>query len=125
MQTEPAKAEPPKRKRRSFQFSLRTLVIAVAVLAVPCAYVGWQAKIVKERKMAASEFAQHQYGVIIWSSEVAARHAGKWPLLQVSWLRRLLGDDYVLAVDHSRMPDEVLGRIKAAFPEADFVKLYK
>jgi hypothetical protein len=35
---------PPKRKRRWFQFSLRTLMIAVTVLAVPLAYVGWLAK---------------------------------------------------------------------------------
>ncbi len=34
MQTEPPKAEPPKRKRRRFQYSLRTLLIAVALLAV-------------------------------------------------------------------------------------------
>jgi hypothetical protein len=31
MQNEPSKAEPPKRKRRRFQFSLRTLLIGVAV----------------------------------------------------------------------------------------------
>ena len=29
-----------------FQFRLRTLMIAVTLLAVPCAYVGWQAMIV-------------------------------------------------------------------------------
>ena len=33
-----------------FQFSLRTLMIGVTLLAVPCAFVGWQAKIVRERK---------------------------------------------------------------------------
>jgi hypothetical protein len=36
--------------RRRFQFRLRTLMIVVAVLALPCAYVGWQAKIVRERR---------------------------------------------------------------------------
>ena len=44
MQTEPPKADPPKCKRRWFQFSLRTLLIGVTVLAMPCAYVGWFAK---------------------------------------------------------------------------------
>ena len=39
MQTEPSKAEPPKRKRRWFQFSLRTLLIAVTMLSIPCAYI--------------------------------------------------------------------------------------
>ncbi len=50
MQTEPSKAEPPKRKRRWLQFSLRTLMIVVTLLAVPCAYVGWQTRIVIDRK---------------------------------------------------------------------------
>jgi hypothetical protein len=48
MQTEPSKAEPPKRNRRWFQFSLRTLLIGVTLLAAVCGYVGWQAKIVHE-----------------------------------------------------------------------------
>jgi hypothetical protein len=35
--------------RLRFQFRLRTLLIAVTLLAVPLGYVGWQAKIVRER----------------------------------------------------------------------------
>jgi hypothetical protein len=38
MQTEPFKANPPKRKRRWFQFSLRTLLlVVVTIAAVQCA----------------------------------------------------------------------------------------
>jgi hypothetical protein len=48
MQTEPSKAEPPKRRR--FQFRIRTMMIVVALLAIPCGYVSWQAKIVRERR---------------------------------------------------------------------------
>jgi len=40
MQTGPPKAEPPKRKRRWFQFSLRSLQIAVALLAILSAWLG-------------------------------------------------------------------------------------
>jgi hypothetical protein len=36
--------------RRRFQFRLRTLMIGVPLLAVPLGYVGWQAKIVRERR---------------------------------------------------------------------------
>jgi hypothetical protein len=50
MEAEPSKADPPKRKRRWFQFSLRTLLIGVTLLAVVCGYVGWEAKIVRDRK---------------------------------------------------------------------------
>jgi hypothetical protein len=48
MEAEPIKGEPPKRKRRWFQFSLRTLMIFTAVVAVGC---GWLAtKIEKKRR---------------------------------------------------------------------------
>jgi hypothetical protein len=36
MQTETPNVEPPKRKRRWFQFSLRTLLICVTLLAAVC-----------------------------------------------------------------------------------------
>jgi hypothetical protein len=38
MRTEPPKADPPKRKGRWFQFSLRSLMIVVTLLALPCSY---------------------------------------------------------------------------------------
>jgi hypothetical protein len=51
MQTESPKADPPKRKRRWFQFSLRTLMIGVTVFCVVIGgYTVWQKKIVKERQ---------------------------------------------------------------------------
>ncbi len=39
MQTEPPKANEPKRKRRWFQFSVRTLLIGVTLLAISCPIV--------------------------------------------------------------------------------------
>jgi hypothetical protein len=36
MSTEPSKADSPKRQRRWFQFSLRSLMIGVTLLAVAC-----------------------------------------------------------------------------------------
>jgi hypothetical protein len=49
MPTEPPNAE-PKRKRRWFQFSLRTLLIGVTLLAAACAYFAHYAAIVRQRK---------------------------------------------------------------------------
>jgi hypothetical protein len=39
MPTEPTKADPPKRKRRRFQFRRRTLMIGVTLLSISSA--GW------------------------------------------------------------------------------------
>jgi cell division protein FtsB len=53
MQAEPPQADPPKRKRRWFQFSLRTLLILVTLLAVLSAAVTWviqdRQRLVRER----------------------------------------------------------------------------
>jgi hypothetical protein len=40
MQTEPTNADPPKPKRRWFQFSLRSLMIFTAIVALGMAHVG-------------------------------------------------------------------------------------
>jgi hypothetical protein len=50
MQTEPPKADPPKRNRRWFQLSLRTLMIVVTLTAALCGYLGGQVEIVRARK---------------------------------------------------------------------------
>ena len=47
MEAEPPKADPPKRKRRWFQFSLRTLMIVVTMFCVISGYVAWHKKIVR------------------------------------------------------------------------------
>ncbi len=87
------------------QFRLRTLMIVVTLLAVPLGYVGWQAKIVRERTAwrANPHFAE--------------------PLLiddggTVPWVRRLLGDaeSFGMLADES-VSDEDLERCQVAFPE--------
>jgi hypothetical protein len=49
MQTEPSKAEPPIRKRRRFQFSLRTLLIGVALVAIACEVIAYRIVMDKTR----------------------------------------------------------------------------
>ena len=83
MEAEPHNAEPPKRKRRWFQFRLRTLMIGVTLLAVVCGYIAWQKKIVNERSSiipavvttlpttrAAGEFVQSPRRVVFDAAEV-------------------------------------------------------
>jgi hypothetical protein len=114
METEPTKVELPKRKRRWFQFSLRTLLVAVTVSAVPLGYVGWQAKIVRERK-----------ALVDW----IARNGGKvYPLRsdnaddQPPFVRRLLGDRPIGAIMFEKpITIEGLHSIQARIPEAEIV----
>ena len=47
--------------RRRFQFRLRTLMIVVTLLALLCAYVGWQESIIRNR----IALAQPQNGVVV------------------------------------------------------------
>ena len=95
--------------RRRFQFRLRTLMIGVTLLAVACAYVGWQAKIVRERR------AELNRVVNMRMVGIDAGDQAK----DISWARRLLGDKSVNSI--LMPPDtttEELDRIRALFPES-------
>jgi hypothetical protein len=99
--------------RRRFQFRLRTLMIGVTLLAVLCAYVGWQAKIVRERRamLGTIDAAGGRY-LVINEGDVPAGMAGP------GWIRRLLGDVAVVEIDFhtsSLSQDD----LKEKFPEAD------
>jgi hypothetical protein len=117
MQTEPPNADPPKRKRRWFQFSLRTLLIGVTLLAVPCAYVGLQAKIVRERKahLQATQ-ATHVGG---WNIFVFARgDKTKAPTGIRLWLGDEAHDSVIVDRDAS---EETKQAVAALFPESDIL----
>jgi hypothetical protein len=96
-----------------FQFRLRTLMLVVTVLALPCAYVGWQAKIVRERRA--------MLGTIdAVGGRYLAINAGDLPagMTGPGWIRRFLGDVAVVEIDFhasSLSQDD----LKEKFPEAD------
>jgi hypothetical protein len=110
------KAEPPKRKRRWFQFSLRTLLIGVTLLAVVCAYVAHEAKIVRARMAwltthpaIAYESGSHMFQTLVEGDRSKAPSA----------LRLWLGDSDLPSWGLSRR--DTFGKaaeISALFPEA-------
>ena len=108
MEDEPSRADPPKRKRRPFQFSLRTLMIFTMVVAVACGWVGWQAKIVRDRKVELNRTVNMRL-IGIDSDQAKA----------IPWVRRLLGD---VSVSSISMPAETtideLDRLRALFSES-------
>ena len=93
-----------------FQFSLRTLLIGVTLFCVLVgSYVGWQAKIVRERKAELNRVAK-KYLIGIEESDQA---------MTIPWLRRILGD---VTVDFIAVPAETprdeIDRLHALFPES-------
>jgi hypothetical protein len=116
MQAEPPKADPPKRKRRWFQFSLRSLLIVVTALAIPCGYLGWQAKVVRERKAMLDKIVSLGGGYLV------ARQDEPIEIPNPPLLRRWLGDERVAGVWFRRSrAGEDTRTILSVLPEVGFV----
>ena len=90
MPTEPSKAEPPKRQRRWFQFSLRSLLIFTAIVAVCC---GWMGRRIEQKRneREAVEAISKLGGEVMYDSGAAPPGP--------NWLRRLLGEHFFSKVD--------------------------
>ena len=143
METDPTRiAAQSKARRRWYQYSLRTLLIGVVVLSLPLAYVGWQAKIVRQRKQLLSHILDHggayyamssvnsdSFLVGDWPPTVAgAEHPEQWSFIRLAYrdtaqepsgLRMWLGDVSVPAIclTTTISSDETV-TITALFPEA-------
>jgi hypothetical protein len=102
----PAMSETP--KRRWHQFRLRTLMIAVTLLAVPCAYVGHQLKWNSDRHEVRSRY---QLLRVENNDGTVGPHA-PWPL---GWLGEW--GFHEVNVPEST-PESEIERLKAIFPEA-------
>ena len=89
MQTESPKADQPKRKRRWYQFSLRTLMIFTLLCAIPCAWLGRRIER-KSRERAAIKEVTAKFGRAQYDYEIANSREANGP----AWLRRLLGADF-------------------------------
>ena len=115
MDTDTPQPTAPKHRRR-FQFHLRTLFVVVTLASIPCAYVGWQAKIVRERK---AWIEAHPNTVTFLSTDpTVPNYFGVKPAENpLSLVRRWLGDKPMQSIEFS---DED-GLAAALFPEADWI----
>ena len=116
MEAEPPEAEPPKRKRRWFQFSLRSLLAGVTLLTIPCSYVGWQADIVRERSTMRQRLLDK--GACFFPGRSPGRYK---PENSPSWLRRLLGDIDAPAIYLPSVCGIDDAEITATFPESELL----
>jgi hypothetical protein len=121
MESVPSKADPPKRNRRWFQFSLRTLMIVVTLSCVAFGWAGNQVLIVRERAHVLNLL--HNHWIFFGSSNSMPGFFASNPPPTVNWLRRILGDQPAnLLVVPRQLYDEkeIMRRARRAFPEAVF-----
>jgi hypothetical protein len=117
MEADPPNADLPKRLRRRFQFRLRTLMIGITFLAVVCAYVGWQAKIVRDRQ--AWLIAHPRRDAMLTPFSYLATLASGRKESQPSFIRRWMGDVAQDSVElDAPASDEEQLRAVTLFPEA-------
>jgi hypothetical protein len=109
MRDESPKAESLKRKCRH-QFSLRTLMVVVTLVAIASGYVGQQYQIIHDRKRFLDDhFHQQKLFGIDDSIKV-----------EVPWIRQLLGDEGVWKIGLNPQTDKAeRERVAALFPEAE------
>jgi hypothetical protein len=92
-----------------FQFRLRTLMIVVALLAVLCGYVGWQAKIVRAREAALAATGRMLYQ----AGQLESRK-------DLPWMRWLLGDkQYREIILEDDAPDRFPRRSSCGSPNTE------
>jgi hypothetical protein len=118
MSTAPIPA-PPKRKRRWFQFSLRTLLLFVTVFAI---WFGTLAKRANDQRNAVRELRTSGVEIIYEHQlrENALRDDA--PIPGPEWLRRILGDDYFVTAVGGRFayPEPNVNGL-AAFPHVKVI----
>ena len=94
MQAESPKAEPPKRKRRWFQFSLRTFLIFTAIVAVGCGWIGRRMEQKRREREVLESLDRLRVGL---AYDYQSGTGGKPP--GPEWLRKLLGENFFTEVE--------------------------
>ncbi len=87
-------------------------MIVVTLLAVVCGYVGWQARIVRERKTTLDNFSRRKIAVFYVSEDDVLQSS-------LPWIRRQLGDRLVTWIGLDRnSPKEFREHAREIFPES-------
>ena len=98
---------------KRLQFSLRTLLIFVTVLAVPCWWVGDQYRFVKTRERYIAEHP-NAMGHFLEPNESAP---------EIPWVRKLFGDQsqsHVIVWEP--VSDEAMTQVQILFPESQLYR---
>jgi hypothetical protein len=102
MQTDSPKADPPKRKRRWFQYSLRTLLIFTLVCAVASAWLANKMEQKRKERDAVTAIVKSG-GHVYYDSDIQGKDW--YARMRVAgprgpeWLRKLLGENFFSDVE--------------------------
>lgn len=102
----------PKRGNRAFQFSLKGLLIACAMLSLPGWYMASERAVVRERKEA-RKWIKSRY-----ASREHHRTCGNMPRINPSPLRAWLGDEVVFGFTVPNLSESERVWLAELFPEA-------
>ncbi len=102
----------PSRFRPLHSFSLRTLFVVVTLFAIPCAYVGWQAKIVRARQNWLKAHPSYCTASSLDPTDPDTRPE------EPSFVRVWLGDE---AIGYIYIEDQYAAETRRLFPEAGIV----
>ena len=104
-------AAQPKFQRRWYQYSLRTLLIVVTLAGCGLGWLGWQLRVVQERRAFLNNIGDSE----VWISKSPDG---------LSWIRRLLGDRVVPKIGLPIKTDKSeRRRLAALFPEAEILAI--
>ena len=102
MQTDPPKAEPPKHKRRWYQFSLRTLMIFTLACAVSAGWLGKRMEQKRKEREAVAAIV-NLGGAVHYDYQRGEGPRPSWRLRGdpsgSAWLRKLLGENFFSEIE--------------------------
>jgi len=94
--------------RRRFQFSIRSLLVLVIVVAVPFSWLAVEMKAAREQKEAVEAIMKVGGAVVYdWKLDAGGFFLPNAQPPVPAWLRKLLGDDFFGAVDRVAAPLDV------------------
>ena len=104
----PGMTEKHPKRRRWFQFRLRTLLIAIVVLSLPLSWFAMRMKRVRRQRQAVATierlggYVQYEEGQVATPATAGGVSQACW-----SWLRSMLGDDFLFdVVEVAYLPPE-------------------
>ncbi len=113
MEVEPLKAEPPKRKRRWYQFNLRSLMIGVLIAAVACSFLGRKVQ-KKHRESAAFDWIRQSGGQVVYDYQwTFGNYARSNEPSSPWWARKILGENLFNDIDSVAVVNPVAGQSAA------------